>query len=707
MILTVLLALRSPEVVVSVDPGTLAVVVTPGDTKVGMPISAGQQGLGEVAHVVSDETSASWSYPEKHVAVSIKLEGETLVARFVADAEGSFTFPTIPGDAGYSSYLLPIFEGFDVPTGDAEWIKHLSGQDGLDTTADLSMPVWGIQTAGHTVTFLLPNQFGNELGFHEDHGRLAAALTHRFKKNWAVKEYSVRVTISDASVIAPALVYRKYLQETKQFVSLAEKIKTLPDVGKLIGAAEVYLWGGGKIAAGDVTDFKGLAGAMVKEGKLYGMLTPEVQKIVKGLGEMEYVDQYTKGQITEDLSRVLGKGDYTTKEMVEGFGGFLKPVETWGDGVSVKMIRELVGAGLDRMRLVVSDVQDLRDNPGVIGAAEGAGYLIGPYDSFNSIHRMGDEDRTTQFDQHLYDTGGIVNEDGKVHSGFQHKGHLLSPAAGREAVEARVTKWFKETPCNCWFVDCDAFGQVYDDFSTVHPATAQQDMAARLGRMAWIRNQFHCVIGSEGGSSYAAGVIDFAEGPETPGIGWGDVDMQKDKTSAYYLGAYYPPNEPAVFFKPVALKASYLKFNFDPRYRVPLYQAALHDSVVATHHWSFGSFKLKDLVGTREMLELLYGVPPLYHLNVEEFGKRREEIVRHYAFFSPLHREVAEMAMTGFDYLSEDHLVQRTVFGGKVEVVANFSDQVFMYRGQAIPGRAVAEVHPEAGGFKVYQSLEK
>lgn len=57
-------------------------------------------------------------------------------------------------------------------------------------------------------------------------------------------------------------------------------------------------------------------------------------------------------------------------------------------------------------------------------------------------------------------------------------------------------------------------------------------------------------------------------------------------------------------------------------------------------------FGPKDEAGTVELLELLYNVPPLYHLNLSEFPKRRQQIKHHYDFFSPLHGETALLPMT-------------------------------------------------------------
>jgi hypothetical protein len=255
-------------------------------------------------------------------------------------------------------------------------------------------------------------------------------------------------------------------------------------------------------------------------------------------------------------------------------------------------------------------------------------------------------------------------------------------------------------------MDCDGFGEYWDDYSEQHPATQQSDMQARISRMAWIRDNFGLVVGTEGCSAGVASTVFFAHGVLTPVIGWGDPDLT-DKKSKYYLGTYYPPEQPSVFFKPVPIKEDYRYIYFEPRFRLPLFETVFHDSVVATHHWSFPSLKTKDQAGTVELLELLYNVPPLYHLNVLEFQKRKEQIKRHYDFFSPLHRETALLPMTDFKWLTEDHLVEETVFGDKIAMIANFGTVDFRGDDCNVPKQSIIAKWRATGKSKIYSIFGK
>jgi len=105
---------------------------------------------------------------------------------------------------------------------------------------------------------------------------------------------------------------------------------------------------------------------------------------------------------------------------------------------------------------------------------------------------------------------------------------------------------------------------------------------------------------------------------------------------------------------------------------------------------------------TRELLELLYGVPPLYHLNPAQFDSIVPAIKTHYAFFSPLHREIGGLPMTSFEWMTPDRQLQRAVFGGRMEVIANFGDSAAQSGPDRIPARSVLVRRPGAVNASIY-----
>ena len=733
--------LRDAGWTVEIDPRSLAVRAVQGGTgDATVPISVGQTGLGDVTDFTHNGNKVQWKLPKLSVTVRFELTAESLAVEFTKEPfereTFSVTWPVIADFEALRAYILPLFEGIYVPKDDATWREFLSKRGPINTTAGLSMPFWGVDLGDRTLTYILTHPFNNQIRFSEAASEgLEMQVSHSFKPNWEQETYGFRISFGAGSPVAPAQRYREYLIARDEFVPFSEKIARTPEAEKLLGAVHVYLWDGKLLSEYDVTDWKRFAtelssGAVDSvAAHIFLKLNSEAREIVRNLTGADYISVYSRRVISRALSELLEKRDFydastwagisatsvtseaetliardvATLSVTEvyrrncllfyaAFSEMLRHPDRWGNGLSVKMLERFAESGLDRLWLGVDSWQDGFRHPTAVAKARDLGYLVGPYDSYHSIHHPKEEQtwETAQFDLSLYERGGIVNADGTKNRGFKKKGYHLSPLVARPYVEKRVNDIVAEMPTdfNSWFIDCDAYGELFDDYSPVHPATQLDDMNARLGRMAWIRDRHNMVIGSEGGSAYAAATIHFAHGMTVPVIGWGDPDM-KTKTAPYYVGGYWPPEAPAIHVKQVPLKSSYVYLYFDPRFRLPLYQIVFHDSVVTTNHWGSGSLKFKNTVGTLALLELLYNVPPLYHLNISEFAKHGTWIQKHYAFFSPLHREIGGKAMTNFAWLSTDRQVQRTEFGDVVEVFANFGVDAFEGTDMVIPGRSV------------------
>ena len=725
---------------VEIAPQSLEVLARPKG-KPTVPISKGQTGLGSVTTLVQHENRASWELPEASLTVSVELIDASLAVEveFVSATAGNLTWPIIPDTPALHGYMLPFFEGSYVPKDDKLWQDFLSGQGPINTTAGLAMPFWGVDFGEWTLTYILTNPFNNRLSFRATtESGLGMQLSHAFMPNWERKVYGVRIALGEASPVAPAKHYRRWLMQNAAFVTFAEKAEKLPAAEKLLGAAHIYLWGGSLLSRYDITDRQAFAAKLNGETssrpgglsyvakELWEQLNPEAQQAVKEALPHVYAQRLVCRALSELLethettqrlsARVQKSGtslppeaetllakDVASLSFTEVcrlnsllfyaiFPDELRHPDEWGGGLSLKLLERLTENGLDRLWLGVDSWQEGFRHPVAVAKAKELGYLIGPYDSYHSIHHPQEPEtwETAQFDLALYERGAIVNADGTKNRGFQQKGYHLSPLVAQPFVEKRVNAIVEQmpTPFNSWFIDCDAYGELFDDYSAEHPATQFDDMQARLKRIAWIRDTHHKVIGSEGGAAYAAAALHFAHGMMTPVIGWGDADM-KAKDSPYYIGGYWPPEAPAIFVKQVPLKQRYLRLYFDPRFRLPLYQTVFHDSLITTNHWLSSSLKFPEAVENLALLELLYNVPPLYHLNLAAFEKHAARIKRHYAFFSPLHRKIGGKAMTDFEWLSPDRFVQRTEFGNAVELFANFGQAAFEHEGFVIPARSV------------------
>jgi len=147
------------------------------------------------------------------------------------------------------------------------------------------------------------------------------------------------------------------------------------------------------------------------------------------------------------LAEVAGKN----RELIaKALAPYANKVETWGDGLSVTLLNELHEAGIDRALLLLSDLYGKAVRPDVAVRADELGYLLGPYDSYHSVHAPeapADQTwETAQFDQAAYANGRVLKADGHGHSGFRGRGFHLAPSAAWPYVEQRVGRCFATIP---------------------------------------------------------------------------------------------------------------------------------------------------------------------------------------------------------------------------------------------------------------------
>jgi hypothetical protein len=359
------------------------------------------------------------------------------------------------------------------------------------------------------------------------------------------------------------------------------------------------------------------------------------------------------------------------------FAGALSATpETWGNTLSVT--NALKGAGLKR--LLVTQGEGWEGglwHPEAVKAGVDAGYLMAPYDSYETaLSATENPDWTTaHLGSKAYGECAIVLKGGQLKTGFQKSGHYTDPRCVRPLLEARIKAVQAKSGFNAWFLDAYATSMLFDSYRTGASMSQAQNAEGNIDASRWISTVLKLPAGSEDGNAITARGILFAHGMQTPVLGWGDREMTQDKQSPYYVGAWYPPEQPAVFFKSVPLKEPFRTVYFDPAMRLPLYQAVFHGSVITTHHWLFDSLKLSNVRAENELTQLLYNVPPLYHLSAATVKQRLPVIQRQDGFFRPLHERLATQAMTDFRWLTEDKQVQQTTFADGTRLVANFAER--------------------------------
>lgn len=703
-----------------IDPATLSVEYLGADRR--LSISAPVSTPHEVTGLASSASTASWRLPEEGLTISCVVTAEGAFELTASGEPGStITWPRrefAPED----ELIFARDSGLLVPLADPFWHQHLLESE-WDTLERMSMPVWGVLDGETCISWMVSTPFRNRLVFGEQEGGpgLTVTFSHGFHAKSPEREITIRVTADsgDPSPVTPGFRYREWRDATEGVTTLARKATTVPQVNRLLGAPHVYLWGNAPMTEFDMDAraWKPFAADLIARAgeedspaaRIREAFTDEQWDAVLECASAEWPYAYLKRQIAAGLSAALATPIFGAAKELEGpelvrhqapllaaaFPGAFRPPEEWGSGVSMKMIGALEGLGLERLRLCLEGWEGIQARPWVAAAADDLGWLYGTYDSYHSIHDPGTAGTgatwpTAQMTAELWENGGIVREDGTYERGFQGKGRKVNPLAARGYYEERTSEVLDSVPFNYYFIDCDAAGEVYDDYAKAHGNALEEDAAERTRRLGWLAREKGLVVGSEGGNVYAIEGVHILEGQLGPFFGWENPAL-RDPDSPYFRGRYYPPDRPEIFFQPSRLTEEHRRLYYDPAVRIPLFQAAFHDAAVTTHHWSNGRGKYPEVTRNVELMEILWMSPPLVHLNYATVEERGRDLLTHMETWGPLHRDLGFARMAGFRHATPDRMVQETSWEDGTRIMVNFGERDFERDGVAV----------EAGGITV------
>ncbi|MEC0089111.1 glycoside hydrolase [Paenibacillus macquariensis] len=709
----------------SVDPETLAIEVkSNGITEIASePLEK-----KKVSNLKDNGDNVSWNYLEQGIGVDIEKKDKyvDVTIKSSKDDENMFEFPKVKGEG----YMLPLNEGKYIPSNDSIWKDYLS-EEKMKVIEALSMQFFAVDKSKYSLVYIIKNPFNNKITFNTENN-IEFTFNHEFPSINKQKEYGFRIYVTEKNPVHIAKTYKNYLIEQGDFKTLVDKAEENSNIEKLYGAPHAYFWDRTVISEENIKWAK-LKDSFPEKLRLWiqGLLTTKVEdgselsSAFEDLNNLDYLDKYTKNRIVKGLSAVMqlkefynpeifSESDKETQKLLNAglenlnpvelinlnkrllksiLGDVVDPIEKWADANTVDVIKDMKNSGLENMWIGLDDWQEGFIKLELVKEAEDQGYLIGAYDSYHSIHEPGKEQWVTaKFkDTSLYENATVTNKDGDKIEGFQGQGRKLNPTLAMPSVKERITSILNTgVAFNSWFLDTDGTGEIYDDYSPEHVTTEEEDIQARIQRMEYLQKEWGMVVGTEGGNDFANKTIAFAHGIETPSFSWMDEDMGKNKESEYYVGRYYSSNGgvPELFSKQIPVKDKYKKLFLDSYYTIPLYKLVYNDSVITTHWWGWGTLKFEDEISNRMLYEILYNVPPLYHIDKQEWEKHKETIVKHSKVWSNFSKKAIKQEMTDFQMISDDRLVQMTEYGEALSVVANFSEDEFNYQGQTIPGKS-------------------
>jgi hypothetical protein len=695
------------------------------------------------------------NYSEIEKRITLKLDDESLRIRIESGKNDHFRWPNL---TKFNALTIPFHQGKYIPANDSIWINYLNGRDysGLE---DLSMQFFATSQGEKAILYFIDNKFNNEIYFGRNKYQFTLAFEHEFPSTVSKREYGFTVKIIDNSTTSIAKEYQKYVLETTGIKTLEEKAKTNPNIRKLYGAANFYVWSQEFLSTENIK-WDGLIKFWISQTSekaynptkhIFALLKNdqegtgvELFKIWNDIQKNKYVNIYQKSLILRSLNAILSSPTFYSKEawkntysselsqmltkdlqqpneteifqlnkqaFYAAFKPYLEEIGHWGDGVSIDILKKMSSAGIKKAWMGLNEWKPALINPDFVKTANEMGYLISPYDDYHGIHEPGNERwNTAAFDDPgLYESATVTNKNGTKNAAFLGIGRKFNPTLAFPSVKKRVEGILNQgIQFNSWFIDCDGTGEFLDDYSPGRITSQEDDMNARLKRLAWIGNEKNMVVGTEVGNDFCADVIAYAHGMTTPVIEWSDPDMRKNKDSEYYLGDYYSANGgiPSKFSKEVKIKPLYEYVYLDNRFNLPLFQLVYNNSVITSHHWEWGTLKIPKLVKEREIQEILYNIPPMYHIDRKEWTKHKTTIINHAKQFCEVHQKAVRMEMLSFDILDENRNIQITRFGAdktvKIELLANFSNKSFIWNEWNIPTKAILISDKESGTSHIY-----
>ncbi|MBQ8351339.1 MAG: hypothetical protein IJY20_04770 [Clostridia bacterium] len=308
-------------------------------------------------------------------------------------------------------------------------------------------------------------------------------------------------------------------------------------------------------------------------------------------------------------------------------------------------------------------------------------YLTTQYDNYNDVMNPdmlkiipGNRARNCDYTARRmkdYPHGVQINENGDMYGAWSIKGfdgnmhsqNTLCPAVAVQRIREEVPAILQRFPFyKGRFLD--VFGtKLTTCYSKDHPLTEEQCLKAKNDGFRALE-EMGLITGTEDGFDGIINHLVYAEGMHSP------VYFRNKNSGRQHPHIYDAEQE-----------AHIKRHMIDPTCRVPLWELCYHDAMMAFPYWGDSTDSSHALLRDKILFAVLYGCPPLYSFYAKNFDRLKDDILESYQKISTVHRKVALLPMTDFTALTSDRLIQRSVFGDRYEVVANFSDHAYRHDG--------------------------
>ncbi|GHT30473.1 hypothetical protein FACS1894214_0380 [Planctomycetales bacterium] len=222
----------------------------------------------------------------------------------------------------------------------------------------------------------------------------------------------------------------------------------------------------------------------------------------------------------------------------------------------------------------------------------------------------------------------------------------------------RISKELETKPFTCRFIDTTVAAPWFECYHPDHPMSRSDSKKYKMELLKLI-GDLGLVCGSETGHDASVPFCDFYEGM----LSLGPYRVNESGRDMVQIIDEVPPQ--------------ISEFQVNPVYRLPLWELVYHDCVVAQWYWGDYNNKLPKVWRQRDLFNALYGTPPMYMFTQKNWDENKQKFAESYKTAAGTARATAYAEMTEHRILSDDRLVQQTVFSNGVVVTVNFGEKPF------------------------------
>ena len=331
-----------------------------------------------------------------------------------------------------------------------------------------------------------------------------------------------------------------------------------------------------------------------------------------------------------------------------------------------KIAAEMKSLGLDRVLLNSFEGISADD----CAALKRLGYLSGTYDCLRDVFQPellafanpSNFVRNARF-LPVADRISAIRPDGSFATGWSipdregkmHPMHVMCDLFSLEMSRVLVAPDVAAHGYTSRLMDVQTGNDMFACFSKDHPCTRAQARDAIREAHRYLMDELGLVVGTEVGSELFLDSFHYSEGLTSC-----PVEFRKELCWRYKDRALYGDDVPADTRTRL----------HNPRYRIPLWELVYHDCTVNYWYWADSTLMYPELTELKDAFCRLWGVPPIYSMNVATWNRLKGEVAKSYRRATASARRTMFSRMTEFEWLTDDRLVQRTTFAnGHVETV--------------------------------------